>query len=152
MRAILVQHGEAVTKDSDPERPLTERGRREVDALATCLSQRGQLPRTIWHSGKTRARQSAELLSAAAPPQARDGLGPNDDTAAWAEQLAQASADLMLVGHQPFVGRLAARLLTGRDDGVDLGFVPGAACCLERGDDADWRLAWMLRPELLPGT
>ena len=115
MRAILVQHGEAVTKDGDPERPLTERGRREVDALATCLSQRGQLPRTIWHSGKTRARQSAELLSAAAPPQARDGLGPNDDTAAWAEQLAQASADLMLVGHQPFVGRLAARQMQHLD-------------------------------------
>jgi phosphohistidine phosphatase len=160
MRLILVQHGEAQPKDIDPDRPLTAQGRRDIDALATWLSQRSLLPGSIWHSGKSRARQSAEALSAGTRPQARDGLGPTDDTAPWAEWLRlEMTDDLMLVGHQPFLARLAARLLTGAERDGLIGFRPGAAVCLERRDDADaagdgggWQLAWMLRPDLTGGA
>ncbi len=109
------------------------------------------LPRRIWHSGKTRARQSAELLSVGTAPQPREGLAPNDPTEPWIDALADDGDDLMLVGHQPFVGKLAARLLCGREDGVAVGFAPASACCIERGEDGTWQLAWMLRPELLSG-
>lgn len=160
MRLILVQHGEAQPKDIDPDRPLTAQGRRDIDALATWLSQRSLLPGSIWHSGKSRARQSAEALSAGTRPQARGGLGPTDDTAPWAEWLRlEMTDDLMLVGHQPFLARLAARLLTGAERDGLIGFRPGAAVCLERRDDADaagdgggWQLAWMLRPDLTGGA
>jgi phosphohistidine phosphatase len=154
MRMILVQHGEAQPKTVDPERPLTAQGRRDVDALATWLSQRGLLPGTIRHSGKSRTRQTAEALSAGVRPQATDGLGPNDDAAPWADWLTgQASEDVMLVGHQPFLGRLAARLLIGEEREGLVGFRPGTALCLERRDDdgaaaGGWQVAWMLRPDL----
>jgi phosphohistidine phosphatase len=152
MRVILVQHGEARPKEQDADRPLTEQGRRDVTALATRLSQRNLLPRTIWHSGKTRARQSAELLSAGAAPQTRDGLGPGDDPAPTARALAGLDRDVMLVGHQPFLGALAGQLLSGADDPQRqpaIGFQPGSACCLEQGEAGGWQLAWMLRPEVI---
>ena len=150
MRLILVQHGEAVDKAQDANRPLTERGRRDVDALSTALSQAEQLPREVLHSGKTRARQSAEALSVGTAPKARDGLGPTDPVAAFAGELAGRSEDLMLVGHQPFLGKLASRLLAGDEEAVAVGFVPGTAVCLERGEDGRWSLIWALRPDVLP--
>lgn len=150
MRVILVQHGAARAKSEDPTRPLTDRGRGDIDALATWLSQRSLLPETIWHSGKTRARQSAELLSAGAAPQARDGLAPDADPGPIMEAFEEARGDLMVVGHQPFLGALAAQLLTGGAGAPPgIAFQPGSACCLERLEEGGWQLAWMLRPELL---
>lgn len=148
MHVILVQHGEAASKEIDPGRPLTDRGRANMDDLASRLSSRGLLPRQIWHSGKTRARQSAELLSAGAAPQPRGGLAPKDDPQPWVTTLAACDQDIMLVGHQPFLGKLAALLLTGDADRVSIGFVPGSACALERTEEGGWQIAWMLRPEL----
>ncbi len=62
----------------------------------------------------------------------------------------------MVVGHLPFMGRLAAYLVAGSEDAVVAAFQPGTVVCLERADgDEDggggWALAWMVRPELLGG-
>ena len=41
MKLYLVQHGEACAKDVDPQRPLTEQGRADVDRLARLLASAG---------------------------------------------------------------------------------------------------------------
>ncbi len=41
MRLYLVQHGEAVTKAVDPDRPLSEQGRADVERLAIWMGAQG---------------------------------------------------------------------------------------------------------------
>lgn len=153
MKLYLVQHGEAVAKEENPDRPLSDRGRRDVERVAEALAAAGIGAGQVLHSGKDRARQTAEILAEVAArgglPQARDGLSPNDPVAPVAAEAAGWEQDTLIAGHQPFVGRLAARLLTGRDDGAVIGFQPGTVVCLERdAESGGWALAWMLRPEL----
>lgn len=152
MNVYLVQHGDAVIASVDPQRPLSAAGRRDVDALGALLESAGISATTIVHSGKLRARQTAEALAlrvgAKGPPVAVPGLAPNDPVSAIASQLAHWAEDSLVVGHQPFIGRLVATLLTGHEEGVRLGLVPGSAVCLSRTEHGAWLLGWMLPPRL----
>ncbi len=153
MKLYLVQHGEALPKEVDPERPLSDRGRQDAERLAGFLAGRGVRASRVWHSGKTRARQTAELLAAAVAPgaeaEARAGLAPNDPAEAFVETLAAWREDAMVVGHLPFMARLVTRLVTRSDDGRTVAYLPGSLVCLERDEEGSWAIAWMLRPELM---
>lgn len=149
MILYLCQHGDALAKDVDPDRPLSERGTTDVCNVANTLS--GHITAAaIVHSGKTRARQTAELLHERLAPQAairpEDGLGPNDPAEVFAEKLGSCDTDLLVAGHMPFVGRLASRLIGVQHD--VLAFRPGTIAALSRDSAGDWTLAWMLTPEL----
>lgn len=154
MKLCLVQHGDAVSKDVDPDRPLSEKGRRDIARLAAFLQRAGVRTERIVHSGKTRAEQSAlslaEALLGDGEIEATDGIAPNDAVEKFAKKLGRSSGDTMLVGHLPFMARLVAHLLGGSADAVRVAYQPGSAVCLERLDSGDWQLLWMLRPELLP--
>jgi phosphohistidine phosphatase len=154
MRLYLVQHGHALPKEVDAERPLSERGRSDVERVAAFLGRAGIWTAAVVHSGKTRARQTAEILAAAvARPgciEARSGIDPNDDAQPVAGEAGAWGEDVMLVGHLPFMGRLASRLCAQDDDAGVVGFEPGSVVCLERRTDGGWRLVWMIRPELFP--
>lgn len=148
---ILVQHGEAASKDVDPERPLTDGGRQEVDRVAAHLAAHDVRPAAIWHSGKLRAEQTAELMGAALAPgdvhQVAD-MAPLDDPASMADAIASEAGDLMLVGHLPHLSRLATLLLTGAPEPEIVRFRMGGAVALERDADA-WRLIWFVTPEMI---
>ena len=139
MKLYLVQHGEALPKEVDHERPLSEQGRQDVERLAGFLAGRGVRVSRVWHSGKTRARQTAELLAATVAPgveaEARAGLAPNDPAEAFAETLAAWREDAMVVGHLPFMARLVTRLVTRSDDGTTVASLPGSLVCLERDEE-----------------
>ncbi len=60
MHLFLVHHGEAVGPDIDPRQPLSPGGRADVDRGAALAAARGAKPLVVWHSGKLRARQTAE--------------------------------------------------------------------------------------------
>jgi phosphohistidine phosphatase len=153
MRLYLVQHGKATAEEEDPERPLTEHGRAETRRIADLLGPLGLAVDQIWHSGKTRARETAEILAeavtAAAGPTARDALAPNDNVALLRDEMAVATDDTMLVGHMPFVSRLAALLLTGYESPPAITFVNSGVVCLERTPDNRWQVAWIVTPELV---
>ncbi|MDD5556082.1 MAG: phosphohistidine phosphatase SixA [bacterium] len=154
MKAYLVQHGEAKPKDEDADRPLSERGRADVGKAAAFLAAAGVRVGRILHSGRTRAAQTAALLAERLAPGGgvgrADGLDPLADAAAWAERLAAATDDTMLVGHLPHLARLSARLLRGDEERVVIGFTPGSVACMERDASGAWTLRWMLAPGLLP--
>jgi phosphohistidine phosphatase len=57
MKLYLVQHGDALPKDIDPDRPLSNVGHAEVGLLAELLAGHMNISRVL-HSGKTRARQT----------------------------------------------------------------------------------------------
>jgi len=153
MQLYLVQHGRAKPKAEDPDRPLTAEGEEDVRKVTAFLEPLGLCTRAIWHSGKTRAAQTAETLSRAVAAEnglhLRDGLAPNDPVAPVARELSEADDDLMIVGHMPFMARLASALLLGDESGEPVVFQQGGVVCLRRGDDARWQVAWMIVPELL---
>jgi len=153
MRLYLIQHGEAAPKETDLERPLTEQGRLDVQRLATFLTASGIYTKHIIHSGKLRAEQTAELLAAELAPEATiesmPGLNPLDPIEPFALQLAPWTRDTLVVGHLPFLARLVAHLVSGREDAELTAFKPGSAICLERSPANVWVIAWMIRPELL---
>jgi phosphohistidine phosphatase len=153
MRIYLTQHGLALPKDVDRERPLSDQGRADVQRLAEFLRQTGVRVEQIWHSGKTRAEQTAALLADAilpdGRPEARPGLGPNDSVEPLASDIGAWSSDVMLVGHLPFLRHLACLLLNADPDSPALVFEPGSTACLERDAAGHWVLLWMHHPESL---
>jgi len=153
MRIYLTQHGQAVPKDIDPDRPLSEQGREDLQRLAGLLGTAGIEVRQVMHSGKTRAEQTAAILAEAlltgGQPQAHAGLGPQDPLEKLSSEIASWSVDTLIVGHLPYLGRLASLLLVSDPDRPLLAFQPGSMVCLEKDAEGQWALAWMLRPELL---
>ena len=112
----LVHHADAVGPDANPQRPLSQAGRMHADQLASHASARRIKPIVIWHSGKLRARQTAEAFLRACNPLAEfsaiRGLQP-DDPPEWIRDLVTGDGrELMLVGHMPSLPRILS-LLTG---------------------------------------
>jgi phosphohistidine phosphatase len=153
MLLYLVQHGEAKPAEEDPERRLTDRGSADVEKIAARLAGVGVRPHVILHSGKTRARQTAELFSEGLIPpggvREADDLDPLAGSSVWAGRLAVVQDDTMLVGHLPHLAKLAASLLCGDETKTTVAFRMGAVVCLERGAGGAWSLRWMITPEMV---
>jgi phosphohistidine phosphatase len=148
----LVQHGEAKPEEQDPARPLTDRGREDAARVARAAARSGLRVTAIHHSGKLRARQTAEILAAELKPEKGvsqlDGLAPNDDPHLAERVALRQSAPVLLVGHLPHLSRLASLLLVGDPSREIIAFRMGGMVCLDRGDEGLWRLRWALVPEL----
>jgi len=154
MRLYLVQHGEAKSKQEDPERSLTDSGVRAVGKVAGWIRAQGLTVHAIWHSSKQRAVQTAEILSPAfhteSGPVERDGLAPRDDVGPILKDVLANGQDLVLVGHLPFLDRLASRLVAADESAGVVAFRYGCMVCLEQDEAEAWQVRWMLIPELLP--
>ena len=153
MRLFLVQHGDAMVKEVDPKRPLSDRGQRDVEQVAAFLKKAGIRATAIFHSGKKRAQQTADILAmriaGSARPEKISGIDPLDPVEALVPTIDEWTSDTIVVGHQPFMGKLVSLLVTGNEEGVVASFRPGSIACLEREENAGWSIAWMIRPELL---
>jgi phosphohistidine phosphatase len=151
MRLFLVQHGEAVPEDVDPDRPLNAQGRADIQRLAEWLVSHNVKVSRILHSGKTRARQTAELLRPLLPSSSRiyegQGLAPNDSPESFLHQLKDQDEDILIAGHMPFVARCVSQALTGAPDRQLVEFLPGTVAGIQRGDGASWHLFMFSRPE-----
>lgn len=154
MHLCLVQHGQAKSEDVDPDRHLTEKGQNDVKKISAFLKQSGLSVDTIWHSGKTRAAQTADILASGvvvnrAIVQHND-LAPNDAIEPVKEELIEANEDLMIVGHLPFLSKLASALIANSESADVVTFQQGGIVCLERNKGLAWSMRWMVIPELLP--
>lgn len=152
MELLLVQHGEAKAESEDSTRPLTDRGAETVRRVAAWASQAGVTVAQIRHSGKRRAGQTAEILAEQLRPGkgviAVEGLRPNDDVRAMAATLTGESEPVMLVGHLPFLSRLAGLLVAGEPDAVIVRFKNSGIVCLHRQEER-WSIDWAMPPELV---
>jgi phosphohistidine phosphatase len=150
LKLFLVHHGEAVGPVIDPRRPLTPNGREAVERLAAEAAHRGTRPAVIWHSGKLRARQTAEAFWRACNPLAefsatRD-LQP-DDNAAWIrDRLLGETRDILIAGHFTHLPRLLSLLLPGDKAAVEP-FPMNGVVALESVDAGEtWKELWRLQP------
>ena len=158
MVVYLIQHAEAKSKEEDPDRGLTDDGIAAATKIAGFFSEQSPVVDAIWHSNKKRARQTAEILADALGCQDKvsehAGLAPKDDVSPVAQELASFSKEaVVLVGHMPFVSRLASKLLAGHPSAghPDKELVKfrnaGIVCILE--DQGAWKLGWMITPALI---
>lgn len=154
MQLYLVQHGASKSETEDPQRGLTDEGRRVVEHMAEYLAAVGVAPERIEHSKKLRTRQTAEILAAALHPRARttqlSGITPNDDIQPVRERLQVEANNLVLVGHLPYLSRLVATLLGLERDRTVVDFRMGGVVRLDRNESGQWTLQWAVIPDLLP--
>ncbi|MET0012453.1 MAG: phosphohistidine phosphatase SixA [Sedimenticola sp.] len=152
MKLYLVQHGEALAKDVDPDRALSDQGKRDIQQIATFLKQTNIRVGCVFHSGKTRARQTAEILAtalySAGTVETLEGINPKDDPAPLLEQAISWETDTLVVGHLPYMSRAVSLFLTGDKACEAVSYRPGSLVCMERTEDGEWLLDWMIRPEL----
>ncbi len=153
MVLYIVQHGDAVPKDVDPDRPLSDKGRSDIQRLAEWLSQHDVRVAQIIHSGKTRAQETAEilrpLLDTDGALEERTGLAPNDSPEDLIQQLQDADKDTLIASHLPLVSRTVSQALTGNPESQLVDFFPGSIAGIQRGDGDSWQLFLFVRPESL---
>ncbi|RLC73076.1 MAG: phosphohistidine phosphatase SixA, partial [Chloroflexi bacterium] len=136
----------------DPQRPLTDRGREEVERVAQRAAEAGIRISRILHSGKLRARQTAEIFARYLSPAQGigevEGLSPLDDPN-MAKNLIETSPEpLMLVGHLPHLSRLASALVLGEAGREIIRFRMGGVVCLVWVGEG-WQFGWALTPEVV---
>lgn len=152
MALYLVQHGKSLPKELDPQQGLSEQGLADVHRIAE-IAARCHFPvAAIKHSGKKRAHQTAEILANALKPlkgvEQINGLHPLDDVAAFAKNIDH-QANIMFVGHLPFMERLAGYLITGSSETRVFKFQNGGILCLERIENTHQCLIkWALMPDI----
>ncbi len=133
--------------DVDPRRPLSNVGRANTDRLAALAASRGAKPAVVWHSGKLRAKQTAEAFwracNALADFSATKDLQPDDPPHWMRERLIGEPRDILIAGHFPHLPRLLALL---KAEGGEPDFPPHGVVALVSSDEGDtWSEAWRLR-------
>ncbi len=152
MALYLVQHGKSLSKHQDPQKGLSEEGAVETRRIAEVAANYGVMVSKITHSGKQRALQTAEIMAAALKPvqgvASMDGLNPLDDPAAISATL-ESSANLMLVGHLPFMERLVSMLIIQALEPPVFKFQNAGIVCLDKHSDSSaWIIMWALMPNI----
>lgn len=152
MALYLVQHALSLPKDKDPQKGISDRGRTDARRIAEVAKGYGVGVSRILHSRKKRALETATIFAEALAPtngmDAAEGLNPMDDVVRAAETLVT-EADLMLVGHLPFMERLTAFLVTGKMEKPIIKFQNAGIVCLENDpENGGWVISWSLMPNI----
>lgn len=148
MTIFLVQHGKCFAKETDPDRSLTPEGRGEIIRVAGEAAEAGIIVDTIYHSGKLRAQQTAELFAQYLKTEQIeriDGISPVDNVEAFVNYF-QWPANAMIVGHLPFMERLTSYLLTGYPEPAIIKFQNAGIVCLEQNGNHHWAVKWIIMP------
>jgi phosphohistidine phosphatase len=158
VKLLLIRHAAAVPRGThgvrDHERPLTRRGREKFRLAARGLARIVDRPDVLLTSPLTRARATAEIAAAF------ERLAPRIEPA-----LAQESAEVVvtalrrhppaariaIVGHEPALSRLLARVLGIRPGDDQLAFKKGGGALIDlpHGPSAAGQLRWFVKPAIL---
>jgi len=153
MRLYLVRHGEAVVKYDGEKAVLSEWGIFEVEKTGSEIAARIDRLDIIFHSDKLRAQQTATIIQTklkfhtTVPLSEMEGLRPDDSVSEIMEWASEMKNDIMLVGHLPFIDKLAGRLLKESEKNYSLAFGTACVACFERVDSDDWILMWFFNPK-----
>lgn len=150
MDLILWRHAEAEDGTPDAGRKLTDKGRKQAQQMAAWLKQRLPEHTRILVSGATRAQQTAQAMGMAFDTSTQVGLNANPVSILTAAGWPDARGAVLVVGHQPTLGRLAAFLLCGEEQ--EWSVKKGAVWWLSnrvRQDEGQTVLRCVLAPEML---
>lgn len=150
MDLILWRHADAAEGHPDAARPLTEKGRAQARAMADWLGPRLPVELRILVSPALRAQQTARALQHDFETLAAIAAGEPAKSLLAASGWPGTGGAVLLVGHQPSLGELAAGLLCGRQSGWHL--AKGAVCWIrsrKRGNREEAVLRLAITPDQL---
>lgn len=113
MNLILWRHADAEDGIPDAARALTDKGRKQAKAVAKWLDARLPAECAILVSPAARARQTAEALHRDFTTVAALDVGASPSEILVACGWPRRDGTVLVVGHQPALGQVAARLLAG---------------------------------------
>lgn len=124
MLVYILRHAEAEDLSPsglDADRALTDAAMKRMKAVARAIARMEPAFDAILISPLLRARQTAEPVAAAcrfkAELQVTESLLPGSDPSSVLEELAASEwKSVLLVGHEPHMGHLFGRLVSGRRD------------------------------------
>jgi phosphohistidine phosphatase len=160
MKIYLVRHAAAFKRDPDrwpldSQRPLTPEGEREFRLAARGLARLAPRVDAVLSSPYERAWRTAEILSELdswPAPEAVAVLEPTLPPEKAALALEDYAGSVAVVGHRPGLHELAAYLLTGEAEGLEIRLEKSGVACI-RFDDAvrpgAGELRWLLTPKAL---
>lgn len=132
MKLYLIQHGQALSKEENPKRPLSENGKTDVEKIAKFLNQTNLDIHRLLHSEKLRARQTAEILANILnldiEIESCGIINPNDDPRAFVWQDDSWQQNMLVVGHLPFLSKLVSFLIIENEDLVIAHFLNHHKC------------------------
>ena len=154
MELYFVRHGDADPNapDTGGGPPLTESGIALVRRSANFAARLGVRVAEIRHSDRLRAIQTAQEFERAlgCPRKQVSGLGPDDDINPLRREAAGLQQNVMVVGHLPYLSRLAGALLAQDESMPVVVFHPASLIRLDRRDDARWSLQLVMPPGVMP--
>ena len=152
MKLYLMRHGDYHADDIQKQGTLTEQAISKLKTMVEFLAPLQLEADRILHSGKSRAAQTANIIANAfkvhSSARVCNFLNPHDDLAQLLGEITEETQDLLVVGHLPFLGRLASKLLIGDEDKEIISFEAGTLICLEQVERKRWLIKWMLSPSL----
>ncbi len=145
MKLFLVHHADAVGPEIDTRRPLSGLGEAQAARAAEKTAARGARPAVVWHSGKLRARQTAQAFwracNALAEFKASPDLQPDDPPSRIRDRLRGETRDILIAGHFPHLPRLLALLVND----PQIPFPLHGVVALESDDEGEtWKETWRL--------
>ncbi|MDD4178815.1 MAG: phosphohistidine phosphatase SixA [Candidatus Margulisbacteria bacterium] len=151
MHLYLIEHGEAVAEDLDPQRSLTEKGKSDIEKTAKFLEKISAKTDEIWYSSKLRSKQTAEIIKKRVrynSVKEKNFLNPNDPIGEAVKALNRSDEDIIIIGHLPFLQKLLSYLLTGEEKKELVKFVNGSVLFLELGQFG-WQMEWLVSPSVI---
>jgi len=158
LQLYLIRHGIAAERGpeypDDSKRPLTGKGITALRREAKALNELDTTFELIITSPLTRARQTADVfaehLSGKPTVSTSDALAPAGTPSAVLQELARhpRKQRIALVGHEPNMGELAARLIGAR---TPIEFKKGAICRIDFDGvppKAQGQLIWLIPPRV----
>ncbi len=162
MDLYIIRHAAAFGRDpdrwpDDSKRPLTPEGEEEFRLAARGLARVAPRMDAILSSPYLRALRTAQIMAELGSwpaPKPFSVLEPTlpPEKAVLALEAYSEAGSVALVGHRPGLHELAAYLLTGEADGLEIGIEKGGVVYI--GFDGSvgpgaGELRWLLTPELL---
>jgi phosphohistidine phosphatase len=152
MKLYLIQHAEAKAKQEDPNRGLTDEGRNAIHKTGAFFASIKPEVAEIRYSTKLRARETALILAEHMQrtdiTKQYEGITPNDSVEPLVRELKTTDNSLVIVGHLPYLGKLASRLLCGDETIQPLLFHNAGIVCFMK-TDGHWQVEWIVPPWLL---
>ncbi len=154
MVVYLLRHGKAGRSDPDKPLALTSQGKAEVTALAEHFKRNRFKVDTLWHSPKTRAVQTTQILLKVLEDESiaveeKAGLIPDGDAQdIYREISGQREKNLLVVTHLPLIEELAALFSADSPQNLPFSFPTAGVAAFERKNGI-WKRLWALDPDKL---
>ena len=147
MHLYLIHHGVAVGPEEDARRPLSAVGLAGAARVAGLAAARGAKPDVVWHSGKLRAKQTAQefwrACNALAEFAVSRDLQPDDRPQWMRDRLRGETRDVAIAGHFPYLPRLLELLVSGTDTGAEFP-LNGIVALVTEDEGETWRELWRI--------